>query len=105
MMATKALDATPLLHYEFVVSEDDFAVLLNGDCHPSKCVGYSVDTNWSFVLHQEANEIVTSPIPLALRSLVENAEEVWFSKIADGAIVDTKVLARIWPVVTDRRSE
>lgn len=95
MNKATVLEAPPLLDYEFVITGADFFVSLNGDCKPSECIGYSVDRNGSFVLHQAVTEILTLPIPSALRVLLEGAEDVWFVKFKNGKVADSKVLARV----------
>lgn len=81
-----------LLDYEFVLSNDDFFVALNGPCRPSDCAGFRVDGNGCFVFDHADGEFVSLPIPDAFRSLVDSEAQILFVQFLDGVVADSKVL-------------
>lgn len=90
-----SLQAASLLNYEFVVSDDDFFVSVNGGCEPSKCDSYRIDGNGCFVLQGGIDEFVSVPIPAKFRELLADAQEIMFVHFENGEETDANVLPRM----------
>jgi hypothetical protein len=92
---TSAIElAKTLTSFDVVSSEDDFFISLNGQVLPSECTGYSIDENKCFVLHQEAGDVVTFPIPEFFQSYFMETEKILFVRFMNGEVFDANELSK-----------